>query len=135
MAIFQTRGGGTAAEASRTTAPLLTVENLTKRFPLSNGFLGRQRRVVHAVENLSFTVGRGETLGLVGESGCGKSTVGKTILKLHEPTEGSNRLNGREIAPLRPAAMRPFRKQMQIIFQDPLSSLTLRMSDRQSTRL
>src|SRR3546814_19130156 len=93
MAIFQTRGGGTAAEASRTTAPLLTVENLTKRFPLSNGFLGRQRRVVHAVENLSFTVGRGETLGLVGESGCGKSTVGKAILKLHEPTEGSIRLN------------------------------------------
>lgn len=107
---------------------LLSVENLTKRFPVSGGLFGRPSAWVHAVEDISFTLGEGETLGLVGESGCGKSTAGKTVLKLYEPTSGQIRLAGTDITALSPSAMRPFRRQMQIIFQDPFSSLNPRMT-------
>lgn len=113
------------------TAPLLKVEGLTKRFPVSGGFLGRTRAWVHAVNDVSFELGVGETLGLVGESGCGKSTVGKTVLKLHEPTSGQITLEGHDITDLRPSRMRPYRRDMQIIFQDPFSSLNPRMTARQ----
>ena len=107
--------------------PVLEVTDLTKRFPVRSGVLQRVTGHVHAVERASFHVGRGETLGLVGESGCGKSTAGKTILRLQDPTAGSIRLKGREIARLSPRQMRPVRKHLQIIFQDPFSSLNPRM--------
>jgi peptide/nickel transport system ATP-binding protein/oligopeptide transport system ATP-binding protein len=109
-------------------APLLAVQNLTKRFPVSGGFLGQSKGWIHAVEDVSFMLGHGETLGLVGESGCGKSTAGKTVLKLHEPTGGCIRLDGADLTKLGPARMRPYRRQMQIIFQDPFSSLNPRMT-------
>jgi peptide/nickel transport system ATP-binding protein/oligopeptide transport system ATP-binding protein len=113
------------------TAPLLKVEGLTKRFPVSGGFFGRTRAWVHAVNDVSFELGTGETLGLVGESGCGKSSVGKTVLKLYEPTSGRIKLEGRDITDLGPSRMRPYRREMQIIFQDPFSSLNPRMTARQ----
>jgi oligopeptide/dipeptide ABC transporter ATP-binding protein len=108
-------------------APLLKVDKLTKRFPLHGGFLQRVTGHVNAVDGVSFEVGPGETLGLVGESGCGKSTVGKTILKLHEPTSGSILLSGKDITGMSARQVRPFRKKMQIVFQDPFSSLNPRM--------
>jgi len=112
-------------------APLLKVEGLTKRFPVSGGFFGRTRAWVHAVNDVSFELAAGETLGLVGESGCGKSTVGKTILKLHEPSAGKITLDGQDITGFGPSRMRPYRREMQIIFQDPFSSLNPRMTARQ----
>ncbi|MGB3539526.1 MAG: dipeptide ABC transporter ATP-binding protein [Mesorhizobium sp.] len=110
-----------------TAQPLLRVRQLSKRFPLQGGLLRRVVGHVNAVDGVSFDVNRGETLGLVGESGCGKSTVGRTILKLHEPTEGTIELLGRDITSLSRREMRPFRKQLQIVFQDPFSSLNPRM--------
>jgi peptide/nickel transport system ATP-binding protein/oligopeptide transport system ATP-binding protein len=101
---------------------LLEVENLKKHFMLRGG------QTVYAVDGISFSVGEGETLGLVGESGCGKSTAGKAILKLVEPTEGAIRLRGRDITRLTAAEMRPFRREMQVVFQDPYSSLNPRMT-------
>ncbi len=106
---------------------LLSVDNLVKRFPLHGGFMQRVTGHVHAVDGVSFDVGKGQTLGLVGESGCGKSTVGKTILKLHEPTSGSIRLQDKDITHLGPRQMRGYRKIIQTIFQDPFSSLNPRM--------
>jgi oligopeptide/dipeptide ABC transporter ATP-binding protein len=107
--------------------PLLRVRQLSKRFPLQGGLLRRVVGHVNAVDGVSFDINRGETLGLVGESGCGKSTVGRTILKLHEPTEGTIELLGRDITALSRREIRPFRKQLQIVFQDPFSSLNPRM--------
>ena len=107
--------------------PLLRVRNLSKRFPLHGGVLQRVTGHVNAVDGVSFDIGRGETLALVGESGCGKSTVGRTILKLHEPTDGTIELIGQDITGLSRRKMRPFRKQLQIVFQDPFSSLNPRM--------
>jgi peptide/nickel transport system ATP-binding protein/oligopeptide transport system ATP-binding protein len=109
-------------------APLLEVANLKKHFPIRKGILSRIVGQVFAVDGISFHIDRGETLGLVGESGCGKSTAGKTILKLIEPTSGSIRVEGTDITALGKAEMRPYRRQMQIIFQDPYSSLNPRMS-------
>jgi oligopeptide/dipeptide ABC transporter ATP-binding protein len=107
--------------------PVLQVDGLKKHFPVRKGLLRRTIGHVYAVDDVSFTIGPGETLGLVGESGCGKTTVGRAILRLIEPTSGTLRLEGRDITRLGKTELRPYREQMQIIFQDPFSSLNPRM--------
>ena len=108
--------------------PVLEIDGLKQHFPITKGLLGRNAGYVYAVDGVSFHIDEGETLGLVGESGCGKSTVGRTLLRLIEPTEGSIRLSGTDITHLPKSALRPYRRQMQIIFQDPFSSLNPRKS-------
>ncbi len=108
--------------------PLLEVKNLVKHFPIKQGLLGRQVARVHAVDDISLTIGAGETLGLVGESGCGKSTAGKTIMRLVKPTSGEVSLGGRRIDNLGEGDMREVRRELQVIFQDPYSSLNPRMN-------
>ncbi|MYE14222.1 MAG: ATP-binding cassette domain-containing protein [Gammaproteobacteria bacterium] len=108
--------------------PVLEVEGLRKYFVSPRRLLGPPAGVVHAVDGVSFTIGARETLGLVGESGCGKSTVGRTVLRLLKPTEGTIRLLGDDITHLESRALRPYRRRMQIIFQDPYSSLDPRMT-------
>ena len=109
-------------------APVLEVRGLKKHFPIKKGLLRRTAGYVYAIDGVSFSINEGETLGLVGESGCGKSTVARTVLRLVEPTEGSIRLGGHDITHLDNAQMRVHRRQMQIIFQDPFASLDPRMS-------
>jgi peptide/nickel transport system ATP-binding protein/oligopeptide transport system ATP-binding protein len=109
-------------------ARLLEVADLKKHFPVRRGFLGRDGGTVYAVDGVSFTLAPGETLGLVGESGCGKSTVARTVLRLVEPTAGSIRLDGVDVTHLSKSALRPYRRRMQMIFQDPFSSLDPRMT-------
>jgi oligopeptide/dipeptide ABC transporter ATP-binding protein len=106
---------------------VLEVQNLKKHFPIQRGILRRIAGHVRAVDGVSFAIAPGETLGLVGESGCGKSTVGRTILRLIDPTEGRIRVAGKDITDLPRTALRPYRRRMQIIFQDPFSSLDPRM--------
>lgn len=109
--------------------PLLEVRNLVKHFPIKEGILiDREVGRVRAVDDISFTVHKGETLGLVGESGCGKSTACRTILQLLKPTSGSVKFEGEEIAGRSTRQLRPMRRQMQMIFQDPYSSLNPRMT-------
>jgi oligopeptide/dipeptide ABC transporter ATP-binding protein len=108
--------------------PLLEVNGLKKHFPIRRGLLGRMSGHVYAVDGISFTIGEGETLGLVGESGCGKSTAAKCIMKLIEPTAGEIKLRGARIDQLKPSAMRPYRRELQFVFQDPYSSLNPRLS-------
>jgi oligopeptide transport system ATP-binding protein len=117
-----------SAAASAQTQPLLKVEGLKKHFRVRKALLSRNAQYVQAVDGVSFHINAGETLSLVGESGCGKSTIGRMIMKLIEPTAGAIYVNGRDIAPLSRRQMKPYRKQMQIIFQDPFSSLNPRMS-------
>jgi oligopeptide transport system ATP-binding protein len=106
--------------------PLLEVRDLVKHFPIRKGILQRQVGSVQAVDGVSFAVHRGETLGLVGESGCGKSTLARTIVRLLEPTAGDIVFDGRSIARLRTRALRPVRRELQMIFQDPFASLNSR---------
>ncbi len=108
--------------------PLIEVEGLTKRFPVSTGVFSRRSGEVHAVEDVTLSVRRGETLGIVGESGCGKSTTARLMLKLLEPTAGTIRFEGRDITNLTPRQMRPVRREMQMVFQDPYSSLNPRQT-------
>jgi oligopeptide transport system ATP-binding protein len=108
--------------------PLLEVRNLVKHFHVARGMFGGTRGVVRAVDGVSFAIRRGETLGLVGESGCGKTTTGRCILQLERPTSGEILFEGRDLARLDQAALRPYRRRIQVIFQDPYSSLNPRMT-------
>ena len=122
-----------AVEASAVAAPvagpaLLEVRNLVKYYPGGGSWL--RPRAIKAVDGISFSIGRGETLGLVGESGCGKSTAAKTILRLIAPTSGEIVLEGTDVASLSPARFRPYRRDLQIVFQDPYASLNPRMRAR-----
>jgi peptide/nickel transport system ATP-binding protein len=111
--------------------PLLAVNDLKKHFPLRGGFGRADARVVHAVDGVSFHIDRAETLALVGESGCGKSTVGRAILRLFDITAGQVVLDGRRIDDMEAGALRPLRRRMQVVFQDPFSSLNPRMRVRE----
>ncbi len=113
---------------SNGTSPLLDVRDLQVHFPVRSGWLGSNNAVVRAVDGVSFSVGAGETLGLVGESGCGKSTTARAILNLIPPTGGEVYFEGQQIAGLSEAAMRPYRQRLQMIFQDPYASLNPRMT-------
>jgi len=117
-------GGGIMKEVSA----LLEVTDLVKHYSVSAAGVRRAVGTVHAVDGVSFSLARGETLGLVGESGCGKSTVARSVLRLIEPTSGHVRIDGTDISPLSKTALRPYRRSMQIVFQDPFASLNPRMT-------
>jgi oligopeptide/dipeptide ABC transporter ATP-binding protein len=122
MTVTEPAGAATDPGAS----DLLTVTGLVKHFPIRHGLLQRQVAAVQAVDGIDFSVKRGETLSLVGESGCGKSTTGRLVTRLEEPTAGSIVFEGRDISHLSEGRMRPLRRDVQIIFQDPYSSLNPR---------
>ncbi|MBA4542134.1 MULTISPECIES: ABC transporter ATP-binding protein [Thermoactinomyces] len=105
---------------------LMSVRNLKKTFPIRGGIFGKKIGEIKAVDDVSFTVEKGETLGLVGESGCGKSTTGRTILRLYEPTAGEVEFEGKSILQYSPEEMRKARREMQMVFQDPFASLNPR---------
>jgi oligopeptide transport system ATP-binding protein len=109
-------------------SPLLEVTDLVKHYAVRGGVLRRRVGTVHAVDGVSFSLATGETLGLVGESGCGKSTVARSVLRLIEPSSGAIRLDGTDITRLGKTALRPHRRSMQIVFQDPFASLNPRMT-------
>jgi oligopeptide/dipeptide ABC transporter ATP-binding protein len=115
-------------EEKETKTPLLDVSNLTVHFPAGKGLLSRKQEVVHAVDGVSFTLSEGETLGIVGESGCGKTTTGMAILRFVEPTEGEIRFGGENIFTVTGERRKALRRDIQIIFQDPYSSLNPRMT-------
>ena len=125
-----TNGTAVAAAGGLTTVPgetmLLKVDDLKKYFPITKGILRTRIGEVKAVDGVSFTINERETLALVGESGCGKTTTGRVLTKLYEPTSGSIMLDGTDLAPLSPKQMMPFRKDVQMIFQDPYTSLNPR---------
>ncbi|MDP4237555.1 MAG: ATP-binding cassette domain-containing protein, partial [Bacteroidota bacterium] len=107
---------------------LLEVNGLKKYFPIKKGVFSKTVGNVKAVDDVSFTIKRGETLGLVGESGCGKTTTGRCILRLIEPTAGSVKFEGEEVTTMNQQRLREMRRQLQIIFQDPYSSLNPRIT-------
>ena len=123
---YATRAGG-GADARGTGEPILSVTGLKKHFPILGGLLRRQIATVYAVDGVSFDVQPGEIFSLVGESGCGKTTLGRSILRLVEPTEGKIVFQGRDISGLSQDQLRPLRRKLQIIFQDPFGSLNPRM--------
>src|SRR5690625_3569124 len=118
----------TAAVQEDGAAPLLSIRNLYKRFPVRGSLFSRQRSQVHAVEDVSFAIQKGHVVGLVGESGSGKTTTGRAVLRLIEPTAGEILFEGVDLMKLSNAEMRPYRRRMQIIFQDPFASLNPRMT-------
>lgn len=115
-----------SAESSSDAEPLLKVRGLVRHFPITKGLLKRQVGAVQAVDGIDFDVRPGETLGVVGESGCGKSTMGRLITRLDEPTGGSIEFQGQDITHLSPGRLRPMRRDVQMIFQDPYGSLNPR---------
>src|SRR5207237_8503196 len=118
----------TAGGPTNGNGTLLSVRNLKKEFPIRKGIFSRQVGAVKAVNDVSFDVARGETLGVVGESGCGKTTTGRAILRLLEPTSGEIEFEGRDVRAMGTRELRARRREMQIIFQDPVSSLNTRMT-------
>jgi oligopeptide/dipeptide ABC transporter ATP-binding protein len=122
------------SERAAVGAPLLSVRELTKHFPITGGVMRREIGAVRAVDGVSFDVASGETLGLVGESGCGKTTAGRAILRLIEPTSGEIHFDGVDVRALEKEPLRRLRRQMQIVFQDPFSSLNPRMTVGASVR-
>jgi oligopeptide transport system ATP-binding protein len=118
----------TANDATPTIAPLLEVRGLKRHFPLKSGLFQQQKQAVLAVDGVDLTINSGETLGLVGESGCGKSTLGRVIVRLDEPTAGEILFEGTDIATLNDEQLQPFRRQIQIVFQNPFSSLNPRLT-------
>ena len=110
------------------TEEVLRVEHLKKYFPIATDFLGRPTAYLRAVDDISFSLERGKTIGIVGESGCGKTTLGRTILKLHDITGGEVYFEGKNITNISKSAMKKYRTDMQLIFQDPYSSLSPRMT-------
>src|SRR5215211_1113414 len=120
-----TKSSDSAATAAE---EILRIEHVKKYFKAGGGFLGGNAITINAVDDVSFSVKRGETFGLVGESGCGKTTLGQTIIRLYEPTEGRIIFNGTDLSHLDAGQMRPHRRDIQMIFQDPSSSLDPRMT-------
>lgn len=120
---------GSNKSAART--PLLEIKNLKMHFPVKGGVLMRAKKVCKAVDDVTLTIHPGETLGLVGESGCGKSTLGNCVVRLNKPTAGSVQFNGTELTQLSRKALKPYRKDIQMIFQDPAESLNARHSVRE----
>ena len=117
--------------STATAEPIVELDHITKHFPVKQGVFSRARGRVHAVEDVNLTVYRGETLGIVGESGCGKSTTARLMLRLLDPTSGSIRFDGRDITRTSSRGLRPLRREMQMIFQDPYASLNPRKSVEQ----
>jgi peptide/nickel transport system ATP-binding protein len=128
MTIAPAREHALESSPAASAPQVIEVEDLKKHFPVKKGLLRRTVGQVLALDGVSFAIGHGETLGLVGESGCGKSTLARTVLRLIEPTAGAIRVGGRDITRLSKRELRPYRREMQIIFQDPFSSLNPRMS-------
>ena len=120
-----------APHQSATRTPLLEIKNLKMHFPVKGGVLMRAKKVCKAVDDVTLSIDPGETLGLVGESGCGKSTLGNCVVRLNKPTAGSVQFNGTELTQLSRKALKPYRKDIQMIFQDPAESLNARHSVRE----